>query len=334
MVAFNGPFHSLADYRVGVARRLKVPADEFATWATGAAFPLLPSSDSADVFAALRRHPRFDSTDGFEFRPVAELHATGDKALMDFSDSWAAHRIPVLAGASFNLWDPDFGPPYAHARSKELLAHLQNKRQRQARTSSSAFYGMDVRSSSTLPIHFARIAFRDVARATDTRTFSRRFFRRWNIARTQRPISYCAATEAPDDEAFVVGIMSSVPFDWFARRYVELHLTFELLSPFPLPRPSVESPLRKRVIQIAGRLAAVDDRFADWASEVGVPVGSVTDEATKNDLIAELDAVVSLLYELSADDVRHIFETFHRGWDYKPRLSAVLDHFNRWAVEK
>ena len=77
---------------------------------------------------------------------------------------------------------------------------------------------------------------------------------------------------------------------------------------------------RLRVVEIAGRLAAVDPRYADWAAEVGVPVGSVTDQATKDDLIAELDAVVALLYGLDKADVEHIFATFHRGWDYRTRL--------------
>ena len=45
------------------------------------------------------------------------------------------------------------------------------------------------------------------------------------------------------------------------------------------------------------------------------------------DRLAELDAAVSLLYGLSDRDVRHIFETFHVGWDYEERLRAVLKHF-------
>ena len=55
-----------------------------------------------------------------------------------------------------------------------------------------------------------------------------------------------------------------------------------------------------KVVVVAGRLAAVDDRYSDWAAEVGVPVGSVKTRAEKDDLIAELDALVSLLYTDSA----------------------------------
>ncbi len=48
-------------------------------------------------------------------------------------------------------------------------------------------------------------------------------------------------------------------------------------------------------------------------------------------MIHELDAVVAHLYGLSEAQLRHIFETFHEGWDYRPRLEAVLEHFARWA---
>ena len=53
-------------------------------------------------------------------------------------------------------------------------------------------------------------------------------------------------------------------------------------------------------------------------------------QAEKDELIAELDALVSLLYGLSEDQVEHVFATFHRGWDYEPRLQTVLKHYRAW----
>jgi hypothetical protein len=78
-------------------------------------------------------------------------------------------------------------------------------------------------------------------------------------------------------------------------------------------------------------MAAVDGRYESWAAEVGVPVGSVTGEVAKDDLIAEIDALAAHLYGLARPDVEHIFETFHRGRDYRHRLAAVLAHYDRWA---
>jgi hypothetical protein len=74
----------------------------------------------------------------------------------------------------------------------------------------------------------------------------------------------------------------------------------------------------------------VDERYRDWASEVGIEIGTANDEPTKSELIAELDALVSLLYGLSAEQVEHVFATFHRGWDYSARLERVLAYYEQW----
>ena len=50
----------------------------------------------------------------------------------------------------------------------------------------------------------------------------------------------------------------------------------------------------------------------------------------KEDMIHELDAVVSHLYGLNESQVVHIFETFHEGWDYEARLNGVRRHFRAW----
>ena len=115
--------------------------------------------------------------------------------------------------------------------------------------------------------------------------------------------------------------------DWYARRVVELSLNFHILNNFPIPDPGEGHPVRDRVVEIAGRLAAVDERFADWAAEVGVAVGSANDETVKQDLICELDACVAFLYGLDEDDLAVIYETFSGTVDYSDRHAVVLAHF-------
>ena len=85
------------------------------------------------------------------------------------------------------------------------------------------------------------------------------------------------------------------------------------------------------MVEIAGRLASPDERFADWAANVGVSVGSVSSEAEKQDLIHELDACVARLYGLDEDDLAVLYATFHANTDYSERHAAVLEHFRRLA---
>ena len=97
-----------------------------------------------------------------------------------------------------------------------------------------------------------------------------------------------------------------------------------------VPARDESGVLTGRIIEISGRLAAVDGRYETWAAEVGVDVGTANDEPTKSELIAELDALVSLLYGLTEEQVEHVFATFHRGWNYAARLERVLAYYEQW----
>ena len=97
-----------------------------------------------------------------------------------------------------------------------------------------------------------------------------------------------------------------------------------------MPRPGRKNTLRQRVVELSGRLAAVDDRYAEWADAVGVEYGPLGED-TKQQMIYELDAVVAHLYGLAREHVEIIFETFHEGWDYEKRLTAVLEYYDSWA---
>ncbi len=130
-------------------------------------------------------------------------------------------------------------------------------------------------------------------------------------------------------EAFLLGVLSSIPLDWYARRFVELGMNFQILNGLPIPAQNLEDGRCKRLIENAGRLAAVDERYAAWAKAVGIKVGSVKAEDEKDSLISENDALVAHMYGLSRAQLEHIFKTFHRGWDYGPRLEKVLSFYDK-----
>ncbi len=187
---------------------------------------------------------------------------------------------PVYKGTSFNLWEPDTGVYYDSATADEITAHLHQKRLSQSLTASSAFAELPepvLSDPATLPCRRARIVFRDVARATDTRTVVAALIPPDRVIVHQAP--YLLQTAGtPADEAFLLGVLSSMPFDWQARRTVELHLTFEQLNLLTVPDPGEGHPVRDRVTEMAALLAARDERFRDWAAQVGVPVGTDVDD--------------------------------------------------------
>ena len=238
----------------------------------------------------------------------------------------------VYKGASFDLWHPDTGVYYASADSIKITEHLQEKRERGHRNERSPFSEFEeewINDPLTLPCRRPRIAFRDIARSTDTRTVIAALVP-GEVVLTNKAPYLLRPRGAARDEAFVLGILSSMILDWYARCVVELSLNFHILNNFPIPDADVDNdPVAIQVVKMAGRLAAVDERYAEWATEVGVQVGSVRDEATKQALICELDACVAHLYGLDESDLAVIYETFHEGTDYSERHAAVLDHFRR-----
>ncbi len=239
---------------------------------------------------------------------------------------------PVYKGASFDLWQPDTGVYYASVGSEKITEHLQSKRIHQhnlANSPFSEFTNKHIKDVETLPSKRPRIAFRDVTNRTNTRTVIAALIPGERVVTHQAP--YLLRIEGTEkDEAYILGLLSSMIVDWYARRVVELHLTFHLLNNFPIPDADINNdPVAQRVVEIAGRLAAVDSRFSEWAEAVGVPIGSVTNEATKQDLVCELDACAAHLYGLDEDDLAVIYETFHDKTDYSERHRAVLEHFRR-----
>jgi len=334
-VALRGPYPSLDRYRGGVIREAIVfYGDDIKGWNDTASLPLLPTDESVEVFVQLRNSPRLDLNDGnsWRARPLAELHATNDKDLYDLVSKDCPEGFwPVCKGESFDLWTPDTGLYYAWADPTVVRSVLQQKRERGSRNQNSVFSECDPTwtcHARSLPCLSPRIAFRDVTRATDSRTVRCALIPPRVFVNHLAPYLVFPRGNLRD-VAFLLGILSSLPLDWYSRRFVETHLTFFVLNPFPIPRPTTEHAFRLCTIALAGRLACPDERFAEWARAVGVECGPL-DPDDKEDKIHELDAVVAHLYGLKEKHLVHIFETFHEGWDYEERLRATLKHFHDW----
>jgi hypothetical protein len=328
-VSYCGPLSSQDELRNADMNIQAVPLDEFKRWTLNKTFPLLPNVESFQAFRKMKLRPNFTEI-GFEIelRGNTELHATNDKPLLDFDLKEAKGRTPVFGGSSFNIWDVDFGGPWAYVRDNESFRQLMLDKFRRAQNNSrSAYKGFEL-PIDAVPYDFARVAYRWITNQTNTRT----------TVVCLLPPGTPTVNSAPTivfkkggvrAEAFVLGVMSSRMFDWLSRRLVEGNLTFEVLADLPIPIDRFGTELADRCVEIAGRLASVDARFADWANEVGVQVGSVKSESEKQELIAELDAVVAHLYGLDTEDVEHVFRTFHRGWDYQQHLEKVSDYMDK-----
>ena len=331
-IRLKGPYDSLEKLKKSANQKAPLLSFEvISSWNESYSIPMFPRQDSYEVFATLKQSPSLSSSarNSWAFLPDRELDATQQKDLMDFrSDSCPQGYWPVYKGASFNLWEPDTGVNYAYADPKTVLDFIQTKRKNSWRIGKGAHRGFSekrISDTSTMATLKPRIAFQAITRSTDSRTVICSIIPP-NVFLTHGAPYLLRVNGDEKDEAFLLGVLSSIPLDWYARRYVETNLTHFIINSFPIPRPERHCPLWTRVVKLSGRLACSDDRFSDWAKAVGVKCGRLTTE-DKCDKICELDAAVAHLYGVSELQLIHIFETFHVGWDYRSRLDRVINHY-------
>ncbi len=333
-VACCGPFSSWEEYVEGREALVQTSAADFSTWSGTFAFPLLGRHDVAEAFIAMRKLPNLEHGALRYLRPVqGDVNTTQQKPMYDFDVKGHLEGVPVLTGASIHQYDAAFGLPYAYIGRADLENHLMRKLQRASKLKRSAFSGHTFRGWEDLPCSRSRVAYRRTVRATDSHTAIAALVPPDVALTEQAPFFFRTDLATANEEAFLLGVMNSLPFDWYTRRWVELNLSFELLAAMPAPTLDLSSPRCRRVIELAARLAAVDDRFEEWAALVGVPTRSLSADLERSAAIAELDALAALLYGLDWPDVEHIFETFHRGWNYSDRLAAVKIHYYQWSAK-
>ena len=169
----------------------------------------------------------------------------------------------------------------------------------------------------------ARIAFRDVTNRTNSRTVIACLVPPKVLLTNTAP--YLAFLRGKErEQAACLGLMNSAPFEWQARRFVELHLSFFVLE--GLVVPDLDDEDFEAIAKAAARLSAVDDRFADFAQATGVECGPL-EEDERSRLRAELDARVARAWKLDSDDLDLVFSDFTEAAvpnDYRALARARL----------
>ena len=264
--------------------------------------PLLPSQAAVDIFTKLRKGPRFDHgyPNIWKAFSIAELHETHDKKLFSHKNG-----VEVWKGRSFDQYDPHGAEPAGYSKANELEKYLQHRRQ-SSRSQFCRYFSAEVlKNLDTLPMHNTRIAFRDVTNRTNARTIIACLIPP-ETGLTNKAPYLVFPTGSTATEAFVLGILNSLAFDWQARRIVEMNVNFFILN--LLCFPPVENTPWERIGKLAARLSCVDERFAEFAKEAGVEWGPLKEN--RESLRAEIDALVAHAYKLDEADLYTIFDDF------------------------
>lgn len=266
--------------------------------------PRLRSQAEAELLAKVRTGSPFPlgANKSWLCFPVAELHETNDAGL------WRSGRggSELWKGESFDQYCPHGAAARPIANSADVHRKVNKPRPGAESLVAKQVPIKDRRVAVAAELQRARLAFRDVARSDDSRTVRACMVPSGVFLTNKAP--YLAFPEAsPKVQAVCLGLMNSLPFDWQARRLVEINLNFFLLE--SLCVPALESRGAASIAEAAARLSCVDDRFAEFAAQVGVEYGPL-DDAEHDRLRADIDARVAHAWNFAEEDLAVMFDDF------------------------
>jgi len=266
-----------------------------------------------EVFSWIyKKHPLLgDGRKGWYTTFVSELHRTNDSDLFRSDEKgW-----PLIEGKTFNQFLPGFEKASFTVSIKEGLERTSKHRE---------YYGINKEIHEKV-----RLAFRNVARSTDTRSM---------ISCILPPKSFCANSacivvpkktervllnkEYYQFLAYLVAIFNSMIFDFLIRTRISANMNFFYIYQTPIPE-TFNDETANQIIVTSARLSCCDDRFADFAKEIGVPYSQLSMQE-RIELTAKLNALIAIHYGLNKEQLRVILQSFE-GFEEDKALDKMKE---------
>ncbi len=221
------------------------------------------------VERAARRFAPLGSRDGWSAQFGRELNATDDRHLL----RPAGHGLPVVEGK------------WLHPFVVEL-ARVEH-----------AIGAADARRRLGARVHRPRLAYRDVAAATNRQTLIAALLPSGSAS---THTVFCLKTQLPlAAQHFLCGLFNSVVVNYLVRQRVTTHVTTAIVERLPVPtRPE------------AGAAFPVIAGLARRLSRSKTDGGRESDAAVRTEMDTRLNAMVARLYDLTTEEYAHVLETF------------------------
>jgi hypothetical protein len=163
-----------------------------------------------------------------------------------------------------------------------------------------------------LPYQRFRIAFRGIARATDSRTMIATIvppnvFTSNSLAIVVNEIPYL-------DQLFYLGLFNSITFDFTLRSKISSNINFFYIYNCSCPRLKPKDIWFNAIVERVARLICTTEEFAELWEEIMKTKWSekkaATTEFERNKLRAELDGIIAHIYGLTEEEFAYILSTF------------------------
>ncbi|HBA84215.1 MAG TPA: ATP-binding protein [Verrucomicrobia bacterium] len=225
-----------------------------------------------------------------------EFHMTNDSYLYHPEKKQA--RIPLVEGKLFQQFSSVLGEPKYWLDESEARA---------------ALLGGDDDEGQVLDYQRHRLAFRDVAAATNERCMiatllPRRVFCPHTVSLEDVP----ASGLTPKQRFYLLSVLNSFAFDYTIRQKVTNHVSFFLVYATTVPRLTEKDAAFGPIVNRAARLICTTPEFDQLAKEVGLKShkDGAIDPVERAKLRAELDGLIAHLYGLTEEEFAYILTTF------------------------
>ncbi|MEG3858630.1 Eco57I restriction-modification methylase domain-containing protein [Microcoleus sp. herbarium12] len=236
----------------------------------------------------------------WNLRLTAEFHMTNDSHL--FKQEPGKGRLPLYEGKMIHQFTHLWGQP------KYWIDEDEGRK--------ALFKRNEIDRGQKLDYQTYRLAFRDIARNTDSRTMIMTMLPREVFCNHKLPTAVIRYSQQlkPDCQAelFFMSVMNSYVIDCAFRQRVTTNLTFFFIYQMPVPRSQIGDKYFTDIVQRAAKLICTAPEFDELAREVGLNSHreGVTDETERAQLRAELDGIIAHLYGLTEAEFAYILTTF------------------------
>lgn len=233
-------------------------------------------------------------TNGWNCVLHRELHMSDDREL--FTEVPGSSCLPLVEGKMVHQFESSIQAP------KYWIDEHEGRRSLLGQTK------VDV--GQLLSYQRYRVAYRKIARSTDSRTMISAILPRASFSSDSLVVSFEPTDE--QSQLLLLAFLNSLSFDYFLRQQVSANLTMFFIYQCPVPRLSPLDPLTKPVVKRSARLVCTTPEFDALAKLAGMEShrGGATDPAERARLRAELDGLVAHLYGLTESEFAHILGTF------------------------
>jgi hypothetical protein len=176
-----------------------------------------------------------------------------------------------------------------------------------------------------------RLAFRDIAQATNERTMIACIVPPGTVFGHTATVEKVPGARANADALVLCAVFNAFLFDWLVRQKAATHLSLYILD--ALPMPALEEPQQRFLAHAALRLSCTHAGYDPlWQEQIGCR--RIIPDAPEN-LRARIDAVIAEAYGLDRAAYEHVLASFsHRTWPHAPaQCLAAFDTLRRQGAK-